>query len=108
MKAKYISYQETHAFSKLVLDYVNDNSFLKPFYSFRPDLVGLKQAFEARNFQGNRKEGDFFIGRTEFDSPEVDNEVLIDANSGYAANGSFVQVKIDRAEDFDLYGQIVK
>jgi len=56
----------------------------------------------------DRKEGDFFIGRTEFDSPEVDNEVLIDANSGYAANGSFVQVKIDRAEDFDLYGQIVK
>jgi len=56
----------------------------------------------------DRKEGDFFIGRTEFDSPEVDNEVLIDANSGYAANGSFVNVKIDRAEDFDLYGQIVK
>ena len=56
----------------------------------------------------DRKEGDFFIGRTEFDSPEVDNEVLIDANSCYAANGSFVNVKIDRAEDFDLYGQIVK
>lgn len=56
----------------------------------------------------DRKEGDFFIGRTEFDSPEVDNEVLIDANSGYAAVGSFVQVKVDRAEDFDLYGQIVK
>ena len=56
----------------------------------------------------DRKEGDFFVGRTEFDSPEVDNEVLIDANSGYAANGSFVNVKIDRAEDFDLYGRIVK
>ncbi len=56
----------------------------------------------------DRKEGDFFIGRTEFDSPEVDNEVLIDANTGYAANGSFVNVKIDRAEDFDLHGQIVK
>lgn len=56
----------------------------------------------------DRKEGDFFIGRTEFDSPEVDNEVLIDAHTGYAANGSFVNVKIDRAEDFDLYGQIVK
>lgn len=56
----------------------------------------------------DRKEGDFFIGRTEFDSPEVDNEVLIDANSGYASNGSFVNVKIERAEDFDLYGQIVK
>lgn len=56
----------------------------------------------------DRKEGDFFIGRTEYDSPEVDNEVLIDASTGYAANGSFVNVAIDRAEDFDLYGQIVK
>jgi ribosomal protein S12 methylthiotransferase len=56
----------------------------------------------------DRKEGDFFIGRTEYDSPEVDNEVLIDAISGYAAIGSFVNVKIDRAEDFDLYGRIVK
>jgi len=56
----------------------------------------------------DKKEGDFFVGRTEFDSPEVDNEVLIDAATGYAANGSFVNVKIDRAEDFDLYGMIVK
>lgn len=55
----------------------------------------------------DKKEGDFFVGRTEFDSPEVDNEVLIDATTAYAANGSFVQVKIDRAEDFDLYGTIV-
>ncbi len=56
----------------------------------------------------DRKEGDFFIGRTEFDSPEVDNEVLIDEKSGYAAIGSFVNVKVDRAEDFDLYGKIIK
>jgi len=55
----------------------------------------------------DKKEGDFFVGRTEFDSPEVDNEVLIDAKTGYAANGSFVNVKINRAEDFDLYGTIV-
>jgi ribosomal protein S12 methylthiotransferase len=56
----------------------------------------------------DKKEGDYFIGRTEFDSPEVDNEVLIDAKSSYASPGSFVNVKIDRAEDFDLYGKIVK
>jgi ribosomal protein S12 methylthiotransferase len=56
----------------------------------------------------DRKEGDFFIGRTEYDSPEVDNEVLIEAANAYVSPGSFVQVKIDRAEDFDLYGQIVK
>ena len=50
----------------------------------------------------------FLTGRTEFDSPEVDNEVLIDATQQYATIGSFVNVKIDSAEDFDLYGQIVK
>ena len=56
----------------------------------------------------DKKEGDYFIGRTEFDSPEVDNEVLLDASVDYANIGSFVNVQIDRAEDFDLYGHIVK
>ncbi len=55
MKAKYISYQDTHSFSKLVLDYVDDEEFLRPFYSFRPDMPGLKQAVVARNFKGDRK-----------------------------------------------------
>ncbi len=54
----------------------------------------------------DKKEGDFFVGRTEYDSPEVDNEVLIDAKTDYAPVGSFVKVKIDRAEDFDLYGHL--
>jgi ribosomal protein S12 methylthiotransferase len=56
----------------------------------------------------DKKDGNYFTGRTEFDSPEVDNEVLIDASKHYATVGSFVNVKIDSAEDFDLYGQIVK
>lgn len=56
----------------------------------------------------DKKDGEYFAGRTEFDSPEVDNEVLIDANLHYATPGSFVNVQIDSAEDFDLYGQIVK
>lgn len=56
----------------------------------------------------DKKDGGYFVGRTEFDSPEVDNEVLIDAKKDYATVGSFVNVKIDSAEDFDLYGQIVK
>jgi ribosomal protein S12 methylthiotransferase len=56
----------------------------------------------------DKKDGNYFVGRTEFDSPEVDNEVLIDASKHYATVGSFVNVKIDSAEDFDLYGQIVK
>ena len=56
----------------------------------------------------DKKDGDYFVGRTEFDSPEVDNEVLIDDSIDYATVGGFVNVKIDSAEDFDLYGQIVK
>lgn len=56
----------------------------------------------------DKKDGGYFVSRTEYDSPEVDNEVLIDAQLNYAAVGSFVNVKIDSAEDFDLYGQIVK
>ena len=51
----------------------------------------------------DKKEDGYFIGRTEFDSPEVDNEVLIDASTDYVNLGSFIKVKIDRAEDFDLY-----
>lgn len=56
----------------------------------------------------DKKEGDYFVGRTEFDSPEVDNEVLLHASTNYASIGTFVEAKIERAEDFDLYGQIVK
>ncbi len=56
----------------------------------------------------DRVDGDYFIGRTEYDSPEVDNEVVLDAKTNYARIGDFVQVKVDRAEDFDLYGSIVK
>ncbi len=56
----------------------------------------------------DKKEGDYFVGRTEYDSPEVDNDVLIDATLNYTSPGRFVQVRIDDAEDFDLYGSIVK
>jgi len=56
----------------------------------------------------DKKDGGYFAGRSEFDSPEVDNEVLLDATTNYAAIGTFVNVKIDTAEDFDLYGHIVK
>jgi len=55
----------------------------------------------------DRKEGGFFIGRTEFDSPEVDNEVLIDASRAYLRVGEFAQVHITSAEEFDLYGEVV-
>lgn len=53
----------------------------------------------------DRKEGEFFIGRTEFDSPDVDNEVLIDTE--YLKVGEFVNVKITDATDYDLYGDLI-
>ncbi|WP_299324642.1 30S ribosomal protein S12 methylthiotransferase RimO [uncultured Maribacter sp.] len=55
----------------------------------------------------DRKEGNYFIGRTEFDSPDVDNEVLIDAAKHYVRQGEFVNIKITEAADFDLYGEPV-
>lgn len=56
----------------------------------------------------DRQEGDYFIGRTEFDSPEVDPEVLIHADEGLTLPaGSFQWVRIDSADDFDLYGHCV-
>lgn len=59
----------------------------------------------------DRKEGGYFIGRTEADSPEVDNEVLVPATGPasrqYVRVGDFANVRIDRAEEFDLYGEVV-
>lgn len=52
----------------------------------------------------DRKEGAHFVGRTEFDSPDVDNEVLIDASLAYLKTGEFVNIKITDATEFDLYG----
>ena len=56
----------------------------------------------------DRKEGNFFIGRTEFDSPDVDNEVLIDATKHFVRQGDFVQVKVYEASDYDLYAEPVE
>ena len=53
----------------------------------------------------DRKEGNYFVGRTEYDSPDVDNEVLIDAKKHYVKIGDFVDVKIIDATDYDLYGE---
>lgn len=52
----------------------------------------------------DRKEGNHFVGRTEFDSPDVDNEVLIDATQHYLKVGEFVDIEIYDATEFDLYG----
>jgi ribosomal protein S12 methylthiotransferase len=53
----------------------------------------------------DRKEGNYFVGRTEFDSPDVDNEVLIDASQHYVKIGDFTTIKIIDASDYDLYGE---
>jgi ribosomal protein S12 methylthiotransferase len=52
----------------------------------------------------DRKEGQYFVGRTEFDSPDVDNEVLIDAAKYYLKTGEFAEIEITDATEFDLYG----
>jgi len=55
----------------------------------------------------DRKEGGEFLGRTQFDSPEVDNEVILDAKKNYLRIGDFVNVKITHATEFDLSGDVV-
>lgn len=55
----------------------------------------------------DRKEGNYFVGRTEADSPEVDNEVLVEAKNDFVRIGDFANVKIDKAEEFDLYGKLI-
>jgi ribosomal protein S12 methylthiotransferase len=55
----------------------------------------------------DRKEGKYFIGRTEADSPEVDNEVLVEARNNYVRLGDFAQVRITSAEEHDLFGEVV-
>ncbi|TAH28097.1 MAG: 30S ribosomal protein S12 methylthiotransferase RimO [Cytophagales bacterium] len=56
----------------------------------------------------DRKEGGYFVGRTQFDSPEVDNEVLVSAENTYVRIGDFADVKITSSEAFDLFGEVVE
>ena len=70
---------------------------------------GLNQKKIGKTFKVlfDRKEGDYFIGRTEFDSPDVDNEVLVKANDTYIRMGDFANIKIEKTDHFDLYGVVV-
>lgn len=54
----------------------------------------------------DRKEGEYYVGRTEYDSPEVDPEVLIKAGTSPLTIGGFYEVKVSDADDFDLYGEV--
>ena len=72
--------------------------------------LGLNEEKVGKKFNVlfDRKEGEYFIGRTEFDSPDVDNEVLVKASkNNYARIGDFSLVKITEASDFDLYGELI-
>ncbi|MBD8488278.1 30S ribosomal protein S12 methylthiotransferase RimO [Echinicola sp. CAU 1574] len=69
----------------------------------------LNQEKVGKNFKVlvDKKENGYFVGRTEYDSVEVDNEVLIDASKHYCRIGDFVDVKIKEATEFDLYGDVI-
>jgi len=72
--------------------------------SFDKNLAKIGQTYKVLF---DRKEGDHFIGRTQHDSPEVDNEVLVEASDTYIRVGDFANVEIINTEAFDLYGKLV-
>ena len=81
------------------------------------ELMGIQQQISAelnankigRQFKViiDRVEGDYYVGRTEFDSPEVDPEVLIERDGASLKIGNFYQIEVDGSDDFDLFGHIV-
>ena len=68
----------------------------------------LNQAKIGKTFKVliDRKRGEYYVGRTQFDSPDVDNEVLINAKSNFLRVGEYVNAKIIEASDFDLYAEV--
>lgn len=72
--------------------------------------IELNQARTGKIFEVliDRKEGDYWVARTQYDSPEIDNEVLIEVEGTKLKQGNFYRVKIARAEAFDLYAEVVK
>ena len=81
------------------------------------ELMAIQQGISAELSQAkigqeikviiDRKEGEYYIGRTQFDSPEVDPEVLIKADGKRLFSGRFYNVRITNADDFDLYGEVI-
>jgi ribosomal protein S12 methylthiotransferase len=70
------------------------------------NLLNRKKVGKKLKVLIDRVEGDYYVGRTEYDSPEVDNEVLILSENGKLRIGEFYQVKISKATDFDLFGTV--
>lgn len=83
---------------------VNEIMEIQSQISFELNQEKVNQTFKVII---DRKDGNHFVGRTEYDSPDVDNEVLIDATKHYVQVGKFVNVKITSAAEFDLYGDPV-
>ena len=73
--------------------------------SFRKNLAKVNQTFKVLF---DRKEGGHFVGRTEADSPEVDNEVLVNAECQYVRVGHFATVRVTDATEFHLFGEVVE
>jgi len=88
---------EKQARAQEIMDFQQDISL-----SLNEQKIGktLKVLFD-------RVEGGYFVGRTEFDSPEVDNEVLVSTEGNFVRVGDFADIKITDADDFDLYGELV-
>ncbi|WP_101451159.1 30S ribosomal protein S12 methylthiotransferase RimO [Aquimarina sp. MAR_2010_214] len=103
--------ENTHAFNleddvpeELKMERANEIMEIQSQISWELNQQKIGQEFKI---VVDRKEGNYFVGRTEFDSPDVDNEVLIDASKYYLKTGDFATVKINEAEDFDLYGEVI-
>jgi ribosomal protein S12 methylthiotransferase len=104
--------ENTHAFS------MNDDVPEELKRERAETIMGIQQRISAEMNEAkvgktyrtlfDRKEGDYFVGRTEADSPEVDNEVLVEAANTYVRIGDFANVRISRSEEFDLFGETVE
>jgi len=71
--------------------------------SIKKNLEKVGQTFKVLF---DRKEGNYFVGRTEADSPEVDNEVLVNASENFVRLGDFANIVVTEAESFDLMGKL--
>ncbi|MFD2823273.1 30S ribosomal protein S12 methylthiotransferase RimO [Lacinutrix iliipiscaria] len=108
---RYSHEENTHAFNleddvpeEVKIDRANQIMEIQSQISWELNQQKIGQEFKVII---DRKEGNYFIGRTEFDSPDVDNEVRIDATNTYLKTAEFVTVRVIEAEDFDLYAEVI-
>jgi ribosomal protein S12 methylthiotransferase len=106
---KYSAEEDTSAFNLNddVPEDVKEERFNRIMSEQQEISLALNKQREGKTFKTiiDRKEGDYYIGRTQFDSPEVDNEVLIDSDEPLKT-GTFYNVLIEKADFFDLYGKV--